>query len=129
MTHTNEDLLALADRLDKIEIYSVREHLSGLGTRPIEAANNDVCEAAAALRVLVAERQAIRDKALGAILADDETCLRLAEGYDREDAAQHGEPSLCFVVGDGYSEWALGRVSCAKEGLRAAIRAMKGTTE
>ena len=82
-----------------------------------------------ALRVLVAERQAIRDKALDAILADDELCLRLAEGYDREDAAQRGEPNPHSMGEDGYSEWALGRVSCAKEGLRAAIRAMKGTTE
>ena len=74
-------------------------------------------------------RQAIRDQALDAILADDELCLRLAEGYDREDAAQRGEPNPHSMGEDGYSEWALGRVSCAKEGLRAAIRAMKGTTE
>ena len=60
MTPTNEDLLALADQLDGIEIYSVREHISGLGTRPIQAANNAICEAAAALRAIVAERQAIR---------------------------------------------------------------------
>lgn len=57
MTPTNEDLLTLADRLDGIEIYSVRENRSILGTRPIEAANNAVCEAAAALRAIVAERQ------------------------------------------------------------------------
>jgi len=60
MTPTNEDLLALADRLDGIEIYSVREHLVGFGTRPIEAANNAICEAAAALHAIVAERQALK---------------------------------------------------------------------
>ena len=67
MTPADEELLALADRLDGIEIFSVREHLSGLGTRPIEAANNAVCEAAAALRAIVAERQkpqAVRVKPL-----------------------------------------------------------------
>jgi hypothetical protein len=119
MTPTNEDLLALADRADSWN----RCYPGNLNVELL------VADLSAALRVLVAERQAIRDKALDAILADDELCLRLAEGYDREDAAQRGEPNPHSMGEDGYSEWALGRVSCAKEGLRAAIRAMKGTTE
>ena len=67
----------------------------------------------------------VRAEALEALLADDEMCLRLAEGYDREYAAQRGEPSPHTMGEDGYSEWAADRIACAKEGLRA-IRAMKG---
>lgn len=64
-----------------------------------------------------------RAEALDALLADDEMCLRLAEGYDREDAAQRGEPTPHTMGEDGYAEWAADRIACAKEGLRA-IRAM-----
>ena len=117
MTPTNEDLLALADRLDKIEIYSVREHPSGLGTRPIEAANNDVCEAAAALRVLVAERQAIRDKALDD--AAQAASNRAAYWWDEATAADDmGRKKISLI----YEAKAL---ACTE--LAAAIRVMKGT--
>lgn len=65
----------------------------------------------------------VRAEALDALLADDEMCLRLAEGYDREDAAQRGEPTPHTMGEDGYAEWAADRIACAKEGLRA-IRAL-----
>lgn len=64
----------------------------------------------------------VRAEALDALLADDEMCLRLAEGYDREDAAQRGEPSP-HSDEEGYAEWAADRIACAKEGMRA-IRAL-----
>ena len=63
----------------------------------------------------------VRAEALDALLADDEMCLRLAEGYDREDAAQRGEPSPHTMGDEGYAEWAADRIACAKEGLRALI--------
>lgn len=65
----------------------------------------------------------MRAAALRDVLADDEMCLRLAEGYDREDAAQRGEPTP-HSISEGYAEWAADRIACAKEGLRAAIRAL-----
>lgn len=52
----------------------------------------------------------------------DETCLRFAEGYDREDAAQRGEPSPHDVEGEDYAEWAMDRIAC----VRAALRALAG---
>ena len=58
MTHTNEDLLALADRLD------APDHWISGSADGHEGENTAPYEAAAALRALVAERQAIRDKAL-----------------------------------------------------------------
>lgn len=63
----------------------------------------------------------VRAEALRDVLADDEMCLRLAEGYDREDAAQRGEPSPHTMGDEGYAEWAADRIACAKEGLRALI--------
>lgn len=116
MTPSNEDLLTLADRLDGIEIYSVREHLVGFGTRPIEAANNAVCEAAAALRAIVAERQAVRDRALedAARAASD----RATYWWDEATAADYaGREKLSL----SYEAKAL---ACTE--LAAAIRAMKG---
>lgn len=53
---------------------------------------------------------------------DDETCLLFAEGYDREDAAQRGEPSPHDAEGEDYAEWAMDRVAC----VRAALRALAG---
>ena len=58
MTHTNEDLLALADRLD------APDHWISGSADGHEGENTAPYEAAAALRALVAERQAIRDQAL-----------------------------------------------------------------
>jgi hypothetical protein len=117
MTPTNEDLLALADRLDGIEIYSVREHLLGFGTRPIEAANNAVCEAAAALRAIVAERQAVRDRALDD--AAQAVSNRAAYWWNEATAADDaGRKKLSL----SYEAKAL---ACTE--LAAAIRVMKGT--
>lgn len=53
---------------------------------------------------------------------DDETCLLFAEGYDREDAAQRGEPSPHDAEGEDYAEWAMDRIAC----VRAALRALAG---
>ena len=115
MTHTNEDLLTLAERLDGIEIYSVREHLLGFGTRPIEAANNAVCEAAAALRAIVAERQAVRDRALDD--AAQAVSNRAAYWWDEATAADDaGRKKLSL----SYEAKAL---ACTE--LAAAIRVMK----
>lgn len=50
---------------------------------------------------------------------DDETCLRFAEAYDREDAAQRGEPSPHADKGEGYAEWVADRIACARAGLAA----------
>ena len=50
---------------------------------------------------------------------DDETCLRFAEAYDREDAAQRGEPSPHADKGEGYAEWAAERVACVRAGFSA----------
>ena len=52
---------------------------------------------------------------------DDEFCLRFAEGYDREDAAQRGESDPHADKGDGYAEWAAGRIACVRSGLGAAV--------
>lgn len=63
--------------------------------------------------------------ALQALLSDDESCLRMAEAYDRESAAQIGEPNPHDIdraarMGD-YAEWAADRIACAKEAIRALI--------
>lgn len=52
---------------------------------------------------------------------DDETCLRFAEAYDREDAAQRGEPSPHADKGEGYAEWGSERVACVRAGLGAVV--------
>ena len=63
--------------------------------------------------------------ALRSLLADDEACLRMAEAYDREAAAQIGEPNPHDIdraerMGD-YAEWAAGRIVCAKEAIRSLM--------
>ena len=68
--------------------------------------------------------------ALQALLADDEACLRMAEAYDREDAAQRGEADPHGLdraprMGD-YADWAADRIACAKEAIRAAIADTEG---
>ena len=55
---------------------------------------------------------------------DDETCLRFAEGYDREDAAQRGEPSPHDRRDPGYADWAADRIACVRVGLAAVRVAM-----
>ena len=66
------------------------------------------------------DMQALRDL-LAAILSDDEACLRMAEAYDREDAAQMGEVSPHSFKDEGYSDWAAERIACAKAAIRALI--------
>lgn len=119
MTHTNEDLLTLAERLDGIEIYSVREHLVGFGTRPIEAANNAVCEAAAALRAIVAERQAVRDRAL-----DDAAQAVSNRAAFFRDAAEIASEAGFHALRAFHAM----RELCLVE-IAAAIRLMKGNPE
>ena len=60
-----------------------------------------------------------------ALLADDEACLRTSEAYDRQAAAQIGEPNPHDIdwverMGD-YVEWAADWIACAKEAIRALI--------
>ena len=51
----------------------------------------------------------------------DEACLRMAAAYDREEAAQMGEPSPhVFCDDEFYAEWVAERIACA----RAAIKAL-----
>jgi hypothetical protein len=52
---------------------------------------------------------------------DDEMCLRFAEAYDREDAAQMGEPSPHDFKDEAYAEWAASRISCVRAGLGAVV--------
>ena len=51
----------------------------------------------------------------------DETCLRFAEAYDREDAAQRGEADPHAEKDESYAEWAAERVSCVRAGLAAVV--------
>ena len=75
MTHTNEDLLALAERADSWNrCYPGNLNLEML-----------VADLSAALRVLVAERQAIRDKAL-----EDAAMCCEAEADKCDDAVKWG---------------------------------------
>lgn len=62
---------------------------------------------------------------------DPEAFLRrLAEGYDREEAAQMGEASPCAVdVSDDDEEWKLDRIGCARAGLHNALRGAMGEGE
>ena len=53
---------------------------------------------------------------------DDEACLRFAEAYDGEDAAQRGERNPHAEKGEGYAEWAAGRITCVRAGLGAVTR-------
>lgn len=48
---------------------------------------------------------------------DDEICLRFAEAFDAEDAAQRGEPSPHSGKGEGYAEWAAERITCVRAAL------------
>ena len=72
------------------------------------------------IRHTVSDTQALRDL-LAELLGDDETCLRMAEAYDREDAAQMGEVSPHSFKDEGYSDWAIERIACAKAAIRALI--------
>lgn len=52
---------------------------------------------------------------------DDEACLRFAEAYDGEDAAQRGEPNPHSFGGDDYADWAAERIACVRAGLGAVV--------
>lgn len=52
---------------------------------------------------------------------DDETCLRFAEAYDREDAAHRGEADPHGERDESYAEWAAERISCVRSGLGAVV--------
>jgi len=61
-------------------------------------------------------------QALQRLLDDDEACLRMAEAYDKEEAAQMGEPSPhVFCDDEFYAEWAAERIACAKAAIRAVM--------
>lgn len=76
-------------------------------------------------RILAALMPAAQDdaervaEAARVLLSDNEACLRFAEGFDREDAAQMGEPSPHIIGGEDYAAFAADRISCVKAGLRA----------
>lgn len=76
-------------------------------------------------RILAALTPAAQDdaervaEAARVLLSDNEACLRFAEGFDREDAAQMGEPSPHIIGGEDYAAFAADRISCVKAGLRA----------
>jgi len=113
MTPTNEDLLALADRLDAPAYW-----FSGSGEGH-EGENTAPRDAAAALRVLVAERQAIRDKAL-----DDAAQAASNRAAYFRDAAETASEAGFHALRAFHAM----RELCLVE-IAAAIRAMKGTTE
>ena len=52
---------------------------------------------------------------------DDEACLRFAEAYDGEDAAQRGEPNPHHMSDEGYAEWATDRIACVRAGMAAVV--------
>lgn len=57
----------------------------------------------------------------------DELCRAFAEAYDREDAAQRGEPNPWSLddPGDigGAEEWQRERIACVRAGLAALVKA------
>ena len=110
MTPTNEDLLALADRLD------APDHWISGSADGHEGENTAPYEAAAALRVLVAERQAIRDKAL----EDAAQCCE-AEADKCDDAVKWGGAPK-YIANCKAAAYAM-------RDRAYTIRAMKGTTE
>ena len=113
MTPTNEDLLALADRLD------APDHWISGSADGHEGENTAPYEAAAALRAIVAERQAIRDKALDD--AAQAASSRAAYWWDASTAADDtGRKKLSLI----FESKAL---ACTENA--AAIRAMKGKPE
>jgi len=109
MTPTNEDLLALAERADSWNrCYPGNLNLEML-----------VADLSAALRAIVAERQAIRDKALDD--AAQAASNRAAYWWDEATAADDaGRKKLSLI----YEAKAL---ACTE--LAAAIRVMKGKPE
>ena len=112
-TPTDEDLLALADRLE-----APRYRLSG-SPEGHEGENAVPHEAAAALRAVVAERQAIRDKAL-----DDAAQAASNRAAYFRDAAETASEAGFHALRAFHAM----RELCLVE-IAAAIRAMKGKPE
>ena len=110
MTPTNEDLLALADRLD------APDHWISGSADGHEGENTAPYEAAAALRVIVAERQAIRDNAL-----DDAAQAASNRAAYFRDAAETASEAGFHALRALHAM----RELCLVE-IAAAIRAMKG---
>ena len=109
MTHTNEDLLALAERADSWNrCYPGNLNLEML-----------VADLSAALRVLVAERQAIRDQAL-----DDAAQAASNRAAYFRDAAEIASEAGFHALRAFHAM----RELCLVE-IAAAIRAMKGKPE
>lgn len=96
------ELEALLDDTTSLHrvMADIRE-ASGVGSRPM----------------LSEMAEAIKNRAW-----DDETCLRFAEGFDREDAAHRGEPNPHDdKQSDDYAEWAADRIACVRAGLASAF--------
>ena len=109
MTPTNEDLLALAERADSWNrCYPGNLNLEML-----------VADLSAALRVLVAERQAIRDQAL-----DDAAQAASNRAAYFRDAAEIASEAGFHALRAFHAM----RELCLVE-IAAAIRAMKGKPE
>lgn len=51
----------------------------------------------------------------------DEMCREFARAYDREDAAQRGEPDPWLDDPNEAFRWAESRVACVRAGLKAAV--------
>jgi len=109
MTPTNEDLLALADRADSWN----RCYPGNLNVELL------VADLSAALRVLVAERQAIRDNAL-----DDAAQAASNRAAYFRDAAETASEAGFHALRAFHAM----RELCLVE-IAAAIRAMKGKPE
>ncbi len=109
---------ALAADILRADIYLGASHIaSSVGVN-----------AAATLRALLdkleaAEAEIARLRAAQGAEWTDRQCASFAAAYDREDAAQIGEPSPWDAGAD--EEWTAGRISCVRQGLRA----IKGETE
>ena len=112
-TPTDEDLLALADRLEAPAYW-----LSG-SDEGHEGENAAPREAAAALRAIAAERQAIRDKAL-----DDAAQAASNRAAYFRDAAETASEAGFHALRAFHAM----RELCLVE-IAAAIRAMKGKPE
>ena len=111
ISHTDDDILALADRLEAPAYW-----FSG-SDEGHEGENAAPREAAAALRAVVAEQQAIRDKALDD--AAQAASNRAAYWWDEATAADDAGRKKFSLI---YEAKAL---ACTE--LAAAIRVMKGT--
>lgn len=83
------------------------------------------------IRADVAEGQKIKSRALSEALISgkwtDEMCRAFAEGHDREEAAQRGEPNPWNLddagdIGDADG-WRAERVACVRAGLAEVVKA------